>query len=530
MRRWNGWGDEAVSFPLPTTATAFLAEKLGPARQPQDAPLETVLRSVGTPRLPRHPLVVSTAEERVRHACGQSLGDWIALRFGRIRAFPDGVAYPTGDTEVRDLLRFSAEAGAEVIPYGGGTSVVGHITPRVGEAPVLTLDLGRMATLVQLDERGRLATFGAGIAGPNIEASLHPVGLTLGHFPQSFDYSTLGGWVATRSSGQQSLRYGRMEQIFVGGHIESPAGPLDLPSYPASAAGPDVREWFLGSEGRLGILTRATVRVSALPEREAWQAIFFRTWSDGLAAAQRLAQAGLPLAMLRLATPAETETTLAFAGHPRLVAALRGYLGLRGARADGCLLLVGLVGPADMVGSARRSVLAIARDAMGIHVGQSLGRKWYANRFRSAYLRNSLWDAGYAVDTLETACPWNRVPDMVDSIATALRSAFSPETVRVHVFSHLSHVYPHGSSVYTTYLFPLHADADENLRRWHWLKGAASRAIAEHGGTISHQHGVGTDHLPYLEAEKGPLAMKALRTLCHDFDPHGLMNPGKLFE
>jgi alkyldihydroxyacetonephosphate synthase len=530
MRRWNGWGDETVSFPLPATATTFLAGKLGPARRPQDAPLNTVLHAVAASRLPVHPLVVSTAEERVRHACGQSLGDWIALRFGRIRAFPDGVAYPSSDDEVRDLLRFAADVGAEVIPYGGGTSVVGHITPRGGAAPVLTLDLGRMASLVQLDERGRLATFGAGIAGPGIEASLRPAGLTLGHFPQSFDYSTLGGWVATRSSGQQSLRYGRMEQMFVGGHIESPAGPLELPSFPASAAGPDVREWFLGSEGRLGILTRATVRVSALPEREAWQAVFFRSWTDGLAATQRMAQAGLPLAMLRLATAAETETTLALAGHPRLVAALRGYLGLRGAGGDACLLLLGLVGSSRLVACAKRSALAIARDARGIHLGQSLGRKWYANRFRSAYLRNSLWDAGYAVDTLETACTWSRLPAMVDAIATSLRGAFSPEALPVHVFSHLSHVYPHGSSVYTTYVFPLHADADENLRRWQTLKGAASRAIVLHGGTISHQHGVGTDHLPYLEAEKGALAMQALRTLCHAFDPHGLMNPGKLFE
>ena len=184
MRRWNGWGDEAVLFPLPATAIAFLAEKVGPGRPLQDAPLEAVLRSVGASRLPVHPLVVSTAEERARHACGQSLGAWIALRFGRVRAFPDGVAYPTSDTEVRELLRFAAEAGAEVIPYGGGTSVVGHITPRIGAAPVVTLNLARMATLVHLDERGRLATFGAGIAGPKIEASLRPVGLTLGHFPR----------------------------------------------------------------------------------------------------------------------------------------------------------------------------------------------------------------------------------------------------------------------------------------------------------------------------------------------------------
>jgi alkyldihydroxyacetonephosphate synthase len=530
MKRWNGWGEESVSGSLPATATAFLARVLGPARSPVDAPLDAVLRGVGPGRLPPHPLVVTDAEDRLCHARGQSLGDWIALRTGRIGAFPDGVAYPASDDEVRELLRFAAAVGAEVIPYGGGTSVVGHINPRASGAPVLTVDLSRQAALVHLDGPGRLATFGAGIAGPKIEESLRPRGLTLGHFPQSFAYSTLGGWIATRSSGQQALRYGRIEQLFVGGHVESPAGPLELPGFPASAAGPDVREWVLGSEGRLGIITRATVRVSALPEREAWQAVFFRSWGAGLAATRRLAQAGLPLAMLRLATPAETETTFAFASHRRLVAALDRYLGLRGARADRCLLLVGLVGPAKVVGPARRAALAIARDAGGIHLGQPLGRQWFANRFRGAYLRNGLWDAGYAVDTLETACTWQHVPTMVDAVGAALRGGLPLEAGPVHVFSHLSHVYPHGSSVYTTYFFRLDPDADENLRRWQVLKAAASRAIVRHGGTISHQHGVGTDHLPYLAAEKGPLAMAALRTLCQGFDPRGLMNPGKLFE
>lgn len=530
MRRWNGWGDDAVSVPLPATAMAFLGRKLGPPRRPTDTPIESLLRSVCAPRLAAHPLVSTDAETRLRHACGQSLGDWIALRFGRISTFPDGVATPASEGDVREVLRVAAEVGAEVIPYGGGTSVVGHITPRTGAAPVLTVDLGRMATLQHLDERGRLATFGAGIAGPQIDESLRPAGLTLGHFPQSYDFSTLGGWVATRSSGQQSLRYGRMEQMFVGGHLESPSGPVELPTFPASAAGPDVREWILGSEGRLGILTSATVRVSALPEREAWHAVFFRTWTDALAATRQLAQASLPLVMLRLATPAETETMLAFAGRPRVVAALDTYLRVRGARSDRCLLLAGFAGSAPLVASARRMALDIARSAGGIHVGQALGRAWYANRFRSAYLRNSLWDAGYAVDTLETACTWERVPAMVDAVAASLVGALGPDEVPVHVFSHLSHVYPHGSSVYTTYFFPLHVDADENLRRWHALKAAASRIIVEHGGTISHQHGVGTDHLPYVEAEKGALALSALRTLCRAFDPHGLMNPGKLFE
>jgi len=393
---------------------------------------------------------------------------------------------------------------------------------------VLTVDMARMNCLRRFDETSLLATFEAGVAGPDLEAHLRARGCTLGHFPQSFEYSTLGGWIASRSSGQQSLGYGRIERLFAGGHLETPAGSLDLPPFPASAAGPDLREVVLGSEGRLGILTEATVRATPLPERQEFPAVFFPDFERGRVAVRQIMQAGLPLTMLRLSTAAETTTTLALAGHERLIAALERLLAVRGVEVDKCMLILGVSGRSAVVKMARREALGIARQNGGVLVGRAFGNQWHKNRFRTPYLRNTLWEMGYAVDTLETATHWANVPVMVEAIERALHAALEEIDERVHVFTHLSHLYPHGSSIYTTYLYRLAPDPEETLRRWQALKAAASRAVVFHGGTISHQHGVGTDHRVYVEAEKGELGMAAIRDLCRRFDPAEVMNPGKM--
>lgn len=528
LKRWNGWGDDAVSMPLPKNAGAFLHPRVGPATAPEDARLSDVVGSVPPSRLPSSPLFSTEALDRVKHARGQSFPDWLALRSGRIGLFPDGVAFPEKDADVRALLSFAKETGARLVPFGGGTSVVGHVNPLPSDQPVLTVDLTRMSRLLALDLESRLATFGAGVLGPDLEAQLRPHGFTLGHFPQSFEHSTLGGWIATRSSGQQSLGYGRIERLFAGGRLESPEGPLVLPPFPASAAGPDLREVVLGSEGRIGILTEATVRVSPIPRGETFHAVFFPNWDAGFVAVRAIAQTKLALSMLRLSTPIETETSFALSAGI-LVTGMEKYLALRGARAGKCLLFVGAAGGSRAVEAARKDALSIAREAGGIVMGQPLGKHWLKNRFKAPYLRNALWEAGYGVDTLETAAPWSKIHLILAGVEQGLREALHPIGEKVHVYSHLSHAYPDGSSAYTTYVFRLAQDPDETLDRWKRLKGAASCAIVAGGGTISHQHGVGVDHALYLPAEKGELGLSALRAIARFFDPGGLMNPGKLF-
>ena len=523
MRRWNGWGDVGREVPVPTALAATLARELGVGGRPADAALNDMLARLHEGMPTSVPGVSTDQFDRFVHSHGQSFSDLVALRTGSIATATDGVAHPTSPEDVRDLIRDAGRTGVALVPYGGGTSVVGGVNTIQGERPVVTVDLGRLNQLRDLDEWSLLATFGAGTAGPDLEAALRVRGLTLGHFPQSFEQSTLGGWVATRSSGQQSLGFGRIEQLFAGGRLETPTGTLVMQPFPASAAGPDLRHAVLGGEGRLGILTEAVVRVRRLPEVDAVVAAVLPGWSAGVSAARALAQDGVGLSMVRLSTPAETATSFLLAG--RAGVALSAALDVTRLGPDRTLLLAGLMGSTGQARQAGRHLRHVVRHHKGVHLSRPLGAHWQRSRFRTPYLRDGLWELGYGVDTVETATTWSAVPRLVHELEGALSGALDDP---VHVGTHLSHVYPTGSSVYTTFVFRLGADPESTLDRWGRLTASARRAVARAGGTISHQHGVGLHHLNELADEKGPVGTTALRALLASVDPDGLMNPGKL--
>lgn len=528
MRRWNGWGDDQFNLELPDTGSGFLADRIGAGRPLDDATLAQVCERVPASRAPRHPLVTIDAETRVRHARGQSLPDWLAMRSGEFGVFPDGVALPGSSDEVRELVDYARREDVVLIPYGGGTSVAGHINPEAGDRPVVTVAMTRMNRLLDLDRDSQIATFGAGTPGPLVESQLRAQGYTLGHFPQSFELSTLGGWVASRSSGQQSLRYGRIEQLFAGGRIETPRGTLTLPTLPASSAGPDIREMILGSEGRLGLITEVRVRVTPLPQREDFHVIFFPDWQRARTAARLLVQGRIQLSMLRLSNAIETETQLALAGHPRLIALLERYLSARGAGAGKCMMTLGVTGSRSQCRSALRQTRKLCRAQDGVYTGTRLGSKWAEKRFTMPYLREALWREGYAVDTLETATDWDNVDNLLGLVEHNLRHGLDDEGEAVHAFTHLSHVYSQGCSLYTTYVFRCGPDYATTRERWQRLKHSTSEIIVNNRGTISHQHGVGKDHAPYLAVEKGELGMDLLAGLCRTLDPDQRLNPGTL--
>lgn len=531
MRRWNGWSEEGMSPRLADDALRILAHAIGPGRPQPDARFEDVVAAVPVSRLGDADGLSTEPADRIRHARGQSLADWVALRSGRLDWLPDAIARPTTDDDVHQLFTQAERAGAILIPYGGGTSVVGGVTPSPGEErPAITVAMEAFSGMRGLDDASGLATFGAGTVGPDVEAALVPHGLTLGHSPQSWERSTVGGWVAARSAGQESIGYGRIEALFAGGRLVAPAGTLVLPPHPGSAAGPDLRQLVLGSEGRFGIVTETILRTVPRPAREALPAWFLPDWPQALAAAREIARAGLPLSMARVSTPVETETLLALGGRPGRVRALNAWLRLRGVGPAPSLLLVVASGREKLVELAVREVGSIVRRHGGSGVGGSLGRQWLKTRFRTPDLRDALWDAGYAVDTLETAADWSRVAELATALPAAIGAALESDGERACVFSHLSHLYPSGSSLYLTCVFRLADDPDRTLDRWRRLKAAASEAIVAGGGTISHQHGVGRDHAAYLEAEKGELGMAVLADVARRFDPHRRMNPGALLE
>jgi alkyldihydroxyacetonephosphate synthase len=529
MRRWNGWGDDAIDAALPSAAAELLTQLVGPGTRPHDATLREVVAAASPTRLTDAATLDVGPEARVRHARGQSLPDWIALRSGRLGRLPDAVAHPVDAAAVRGVLGLARAAGATLVPHGGGTSVVGGVDIGPGDAPVITVALDRLAGLTAIDERSGLATFGAGTTGPAVEAALADHGLTLGHYPQSWEHSTVGGWVVTRSSGQQSVGYGRIEALFAGGHLETPAGPLDLPTFPASAAGPDVRQLVLGSEGRAGILTDVVVRATPTPATERFDAFVVADWGRAMELARSLARSRLPISMVRASTPLETATAFAMSSNPGGVRWLKRYLALRGQDVGRCLVIVALTGTRSAVASAAGEVARIVRGQGGVGAPM-VGHTWHKERFAAPYLRNTLWEAGYAVDTLETAADWTRIGPLAAALGPALRHGLHDLDERVHAFTHLSHVYPSGSSLYTTYVFRLADDPDDTLDRWRRLKTAASGVIVAHGGTITHQHGIGRDHAPYLAAEKGPLGMAATSAALHALDPDGVMSPGVLLQ
>lgn len=528
MRRWNGWGDEANKMDMPPEGRDFLTERLGAASALSDASFDDVAAQVPASRLPEHALIDTSTEQRIRHARGQSLPDWLAMRSGKFEHFPDGVAFPETREQVAELVGFCYDNDIILIPYGGGTSVAGHINPFTSDKPILTVSLGRMNRLLELDEESQIATFGPGTPGPMVESQLRARGYTLGHYPQSFELSTLGGWVASRSSGQQSLRYGRIEQMFAGGKMETPQGCLEIPTIPASSAGPDIREMVMGSEGRMGIFSEVKVRVTRFADQEDFYVLFFPSWNHAKDAARRLVQSKVQLSMLRISNPVETDSHIAMSGHAGQMAWMERYLRLRGIDQGKSMMTLGITGSPAQCRAAKKLTMEAVRAFKGINIGAYAGSKWAEKRFKQPYLREAMWEQGYVVDTVETSADWSNIDSLMNKMEDSLRTSLNDEGEKVHAFTHLSHFYSQGSSIYTTYIFRAGSSYEQTLERWKKLKGDVSKTIVNNGGTISHQHGVGKDHAPYLPVEKGELGIKMIRNLCDSMDNKGLLNPGTL--
>ncbi len=531
-RRLDGWGFEGETYPPSAQLLYWLEARLGKTTPFPKADLSRLGPS--PPRsLPQ--LSAPTSQDprdRVAHSRGQGLTDLVRIRTGTVPASPDAVVRPRDDADVEAVLRRCTEAGVQVIPWGGGTSVTGGVNVIPTDTPVVTLDLESLCGLEEIDEKSGLATFGAGTLGPGIEAALAARGFTLGHFPQSWEFSTLGGWIATRSSGQESLSYGSIEDLVAGLEMVAPAGRMVLPSFPRTAAGPDLRQLVLGSEGRLGVITRATVRVRHRPEKVEVVATLLPSWENGLQAARELLQHNVPLTLLRLSDEPETEVAMAIglATHHRVAPVVRGWLKLRGVAENGCMMLYGAAGD----GRERRRTLGEARSVLRRHGGASLGtgpgRHWLADRFRHPYLRDSLLDLGIATDTLETAASWSRLPHITRAVRQALTSALQSQNERVAVLSHVSHPYRDGSSLYFTFFYRSSPDPEAAVARWATVKRAATSAVVACRGTLSHHHGVGSWHAPWFEKEVGEQGMRVLQATAAALDPAEILNPHVLLD
>ncbi len=527
--RWWGWGEDAHAGELPAYAVPWVQERIGAALKAPAGPPSLASVTLPDQQLAGRARVALAAvttvredrESRIRHAAGRSYPDLLRLRDRRAVPAPDAVVRAASHEQVVAILAVCALHGVAVVPFGGGTSVVGGVEPLRGEHDsVIALDLRPCDALERVDARSRLAWVQPGLLGPDLERALGAHGHTLGHFPQSFEYSTVGGWVATRSAGQASTGYGRIDDLVAGVRLAAPAGELDLRPLPASAAGPDLREVVVGSEGVLGVITQAVLRVRPAPADKRYEAWMLPSFADGADLLRTLVQHDIRPDVARVSDEPETDMSLALAGVRGAKGAILGrYLGARGV-AGGAFLLLGFEGEADDVDRRRAATVAVVRRHGGVSLGTTPGEAWAAGRFHAPYLRDELLGRGVLVDTLETAVRWN---DLL-TLRTAVARALGPHAP--FVACHISHIYPDGASLYFTYLAP--QDAGDPLGQWHAAKDAASRAIVDHGATITHHHAVGTDHAPYLEAQSGQLGIELLRAVKDRLDPAGIMNPGKL--
>ncbi|MCX4825581.1 FAD-binding oxidoreductase [Streptomyces sp. NBC_01142] len=523
---WSGWGDPAKAAPLPDTVIGLLRDLLGvtpnesgPAHidsiAAPDSPLTGEARQALIDCLGDAAHVRIDAEARIRHTRGKSTPDLLRIRAGEVDDIPAAVALPGSHDEVLAVLRVCAEHGVSAVPFGGGTSVVGGLTPE-SKRCFIALDLRRMDSLIALDEVSRTAVVQPGLRAPECEALLNEQGFTLGHFPQSYEWASIGGFAAARSSGQASAGYGRFDEMVLGLTVATPEGTLELGRAPRSAAGPDLRQLVLGSEGALGVITSVTVRLRPMPQTRVYEGWRFSSFEAGALALRKLAQDGPQPTVLRLSD--ETETFVGLA-QPDAIG------GPDAPQEAGCMAIAGYEGTAEDTADRRARAREVLLACGGEFLGEEPGTRWAHGRYNAPYLRDALLDAGAFAETLETATFWSGLPALYDAVRQALTTTLADAGTPPLVMCHISHVYENGASLYFTVVS---AQGDDPLAHWAPAKRAANDAILSAGGTISHHHGVGTDHRDWYTREIGPVGVRILQAVKNEIDPAGVLNPGVL--
>jgi alkyldihydroxyacetonephosphate synthase len=544
--KWWGWGDESLHYPLDSRpgAVEYLKKQLGLKGLQQrpvfdlkdveipDSKLDSKRLSAITAELPEG-CVTTDRRERILHSCGRGYKDLVGLRSMKIPNSPDAVFFPETETDVQKILRLAEEHRIAIIPFGGGTSVVGGVNPLRGNMALAgTLDMSRLCRVLDIDKLSRTVTAQAGITGPDLEAELKKEGFMLGHYPQSFEYSTLGGWIAPRSCGQNSILYGGIEELVVSLRMISPAGEIETITVPRRADGPDLNETILGSEGVLGVIVSATLRITDLPEETDYFSYAFRNFEDASDAARVVVQSGIPAAMVRVSDEDETDAFIAVGRKKdqnlaeKIKSKIARYLlaakGIDPHRMS--FMMIGLEGNIVENRANRKRIGKTFKSYRSLYLGRTPGREWLKERFFLPYLRDELLDNGIMTDAFETATTWSNLPRLYAGVKEALESVPKKDRLPVAVITHISHLYRDGASLYFT-MMARQREGDA-IGQWNEIKEAANSAVIKHGGVISHHHGIGLDHKGYLSWNK--TGREVIKNIKSTLDPNGIMNPGKL--
>jgi alkyldihydroxyacetonephosphate synthase len=547
--KWWGWGVEGVSFhhedkpgfrpfvinaidlDVNTTPTApmSLDELPIPAPVISAQLLNELAEAVGADYARQDDL------ERIVHTYGKSVRDLLRLRAGDIPRIPDVVVYPANEAEVQLIVDHAVAADAVIIPYGGGSNIAGSLhAPEDETRPVISVDLGRMNQVIEIDEESGLARIQSGAQGPDLEKQLIDQGWTLGHYPDSFTHSTLGGWVATRSSGMQSDKYGDIADIARGMRVVMPGKVLEVRPLPHTSTGPSVREMVLGSEGRLGVITEVTVQVHRIPEVRVILGYLFPSWEAGLAAMQEISTSDAHPSITRVSDAKETRFSFATRKKSSKISissliskGLMKVLERRGWNPDEvCLSFIGYEGGKAHVARQKKIVKDIVREHGGILLGKGPGELYDQKKFDTPYIRDFLLDRGAIGDVSETAAPWSKLLPLYRNVMTAAEKVYAQLGVTGWIMCHLSHSYHSGACLYFTFAFK--HDGVDPLSQYEPLKNAIQQAFVDSDGTLSHHHAVGTEHAAWLEQDISAPGVHMIDGLFTAMDPGRNFNPGKI--
>ncbi len=545
--RWNAWGANDQDFGRKAQMPEIL--KLLQREFQLDSIRETPAVSLENIKLPSSKLTASDIKnfssivgknnfktdryERVFHSAGRSYYDVLRLHNNTLKSFVDGVLYPTKDSEIIKILEYCSKNKITVIPFGGGSSVVGglEVIKGKGQKSVVSLDTTRMTELLHFDPISMTATFQAGIYGPKLEYGLNLKGYTLGHFPQSFEYSTLGGWVAARSAGQQSNRYGKIEEILSSVKLITPSGTVQTLRAPAASIGPDWNQIIAGSEGLLGVITEVTIKIHKIPETRKYFGLVFPNLQNSVNFIRKTNHSEIKTSMLRLSDANETRLyeylgELGKKNTPiRILKKFIQSIVLKwmGLGSEKCVVLVGLDGSRSDVSRSFDAMKPIWKKFGALYAGESLGQNWIHGRYNMPFLRNHIMQYGLGVDTMETSTTYDRLEDLHQAGIESLKNSI-PGSIAM---CHLSHSYHEGACLYYTILFPIDAKKPED--QWFKMKKNVSDTFFAHLAPISHHHGVGFDHKSWYQKSLGKPGVEALRELKKSLDQKEILNPGKLF-
>ena len=547
--KWWGWGVEGVSFHhenkpafrpfvinaidldvnTAPAAPMSLDDLAIPAPLIGDQLLTELTDAVGAENAAQDDL------DRIVHTYGKSARDLLRVRAGDIPRVPDVVVYPGNEAEVQLIVDRAVAADAVIIPYGGGSNISGSLhAPEDETRPVISLDLGRLNQVIDIDEDSGLARIQAGAQGPDLEEQLAVRGWTLGHFPDSFTHSTLGGWVATRSSGMQSDKYGDISDIARGMRVVMPGNVLEIRPLPHTSTGPSVREMVLGSEGRLGVITEVTVQVHRIPEVRLILGYLFPSWEAGLAAMQEISTSDAHPSITRVSDAKETAFSFATRKKSGRISissliskGMMKVLQRRGWKLDEvCLSFIGYEGGKAHVARQKAIVKDIVSRHGGIVVGKGPGELYDQKKFDTPYIRDFLLDRGAIGDVSETAAPWSKLLPLYTNVLAAAEKVYAHLGVAGWIMCHLSHSYHSGACLYFTFAFK--HDGVDPLGQYEPLKNAIQQAFVDSGGTLSHHHAVGTEHAAWLEQDISAAGVHMIDGLFTAMDPGRNLNPGKI--